>query len=296
MNQINKHHVFKIFRKLANIFYGCGLRDRFELIDRLFRITNRWLAPNVTHVRGHVMYLDWDDSMGLAVAGEYQPAETRLILDLIQPGQIALDIGANIGYYTLILAELVGPSGHVYSFEPDPYSFELLARNIAANHYVNVSAFQMAVSNEDQELLLYRSRFRNLDHRIVKFNASSEAVSVRAVKLDSFLPELLDRDISFIKMDIQGAEGLALEGMRRIILESSSLHLFTEYWPAGLEQTGYGGDRYLESLSTLGFELIDLREMGEDGSLPDPISIAELRRMYPPSFTGHTNILCNRIE
>ncbi len=115
------------------------------------------------------MYLDRDNSMGLAVQGVYEPAETQLVNDLVKPGQIVLDIGANIGYYSLIFLQLLGGEGHVYTFEPDPYSFELLSRNIAANEYSNASVFQVAVSNQEGQVQLHRDQFNNLDHRLASF-------------------------------------------------------------------------------------------------------------------------------
>ena len=91
------------------------------------------------------MFIDQDDSMGLALNGEYEPVETKLILELVKPGAAILDIGANIGYYSLLFAKLIGPSVQVYAFEPDPYSYDLLQQNILENGYPTIFAFQLGV-------------------------------------------------------------------------------------------------------------------------------------------------------
>ncbi len=84
-------------------------------------------------VLGHRMFLDRFDSLSLSVVGRHEQCITELVQQIIKPGDIVLDIGANIGYYTLIFARCVGPTGHVYAFEPDPGSFALLQKNVQIN-------------------------------------------------------------------------------------------------------------------------------------------------------------------
>ncbi len=118
-----------------------------------------------------------------------------------------------------------------------------------------------------------------------------KSTPVRSVRLDSLLAESLDRPIDFVKLDIQGAEGWALEGMTTLIDNSTSVQIVTEYWPAGLEQIGYGATRYLKYLSALGFRLYDLKQ---NGSRLVESSAEQLAQWYPAHFNGHTNLLCRR--
>lgn len=263
------------------------------MIDRAYKRINRSLALSVVEVHGNVIHLDQDDSMGLAIDGVYEPLETSLVLAHIQPGFHILDIGANIGYYTLLFAQLVGPSGHVFAFEPDPISFDLLSKNIAANGYQNISAFQMAVTDRDSELPLYRDKFNNLDHRIIKPPIAGSSIMVRAVRLDTFLPQVSDRQINFVKMDIQGSEGLALKGMVRLVSQMKTVYILTEYWPTALNQSGYGAERYLRKLIALGYEIYDISTKSD---LSHPATVDELIKRYPLESAGQTNLLCRRLS
>jgi FkbM family methyltransferase len=235
------------------------------------------------------MYLDQDDSMGLALGGGYETEETNLVLNLVRPGQVVLDIGANIGYYTLIFARLVGPTGHVIAFEPDPASFALLQRNIDENKYGNVTACPLAVSNVNAILTLYRDRFNNLDHRLTNPGRGGTALKVEAVRLDDFLPSHFDRPIDLIKMDIQGSEGLALDGMRSTLARDGGPLLLTEYWPLGLDQSGTGAEQFLRELEQAGYRLFDI--MSEQG-LSKAAKVEDILARYPVSYPVHTNLLC----
>lgn len=243
----------------------------------------------INNVHGHVMYLDRDDAMGIGLHGTYEPVETKLVTELVRPGMIVFDIGANIGYHTLLFAKLAGPDGHVFAFEPDPYSYSLLVKNIEANKYTNVSAYPLAVTDQAKQLKLYRSSLSNLDHRIVAHSQTEDTISIKGVKLDEF-PDVSDCVVDFIKMDIQSAEGWALEGMKDIVSRSKNVMILTEFWPAGLEHSQYGAEKFLRQLASMGFELVDVKD--DVGSAPE--SIEQLTKRYPSNLIDHTNLLCLR--
>jgi len=97
--------------------------------------------PEFIHVMGHKMYLAQNRyvSKQLVRHGIHEKNETNLVKSKIKEGEIVVDIGANIGYYTLIFAKLVGTSGKVFAFEPEPHNFHLLQKNLKANSYQNVT-------------------------------------------------------------------------------------------------------------------------------------------------------------
>src|SRR5437867_3185244 len=134
---------------------GSGLRGQLEQTQAQLQQLQVQVAQTIdktnlvlTHlhsqalVRGHWMHLDPTDSVvspTLRHFGVFEPFETQLVQQMVRPGDVVLDVGANIGYYTLIFAELVGEQGHVYAFEPDPRNFAFLAKNVHSNRYRNVT-------------------------------------------------------------------------------------------------------------------------------------------------------------
>src|SRR5512138_2867115 len=133
-----KEILFVTFRRTTRLFSGHALRDRFPLLNAAYRAIGRTLSPPTAQVHGQTMYLDPGDSMGLAIQGTYEPEETEAVLRSVKSGMVVVDIGANIGYYTLLFARLVGPQGRVIAFEPDPATFALLKKNVDSNQHRNV--------------------------------------------------------------------------------------------------------------------------------------------------------------
>lgn len=223
-------------------------------------------------VLGHQMYLDKHDNLNLSVVGRHEKLITELVQAEIRPGDIVVDIGANIGYYTLLFARSVGPSGHVYAFEPDPENFALLQKNIVLNGYTNVTLEQKAVSDRTDTLRLYLADNVG-DHRAYDSGDHRSCIEIPAVALDSYFGA---QKIDFIKMDIQGFEHTVLRGMQRILSENTAVKLISEFWPFGLHLAGSTARAYLDQLYSLGFRLTLL-----DGNqkLPD-CAIAEIETRY----------------
>src|SRR5919109_3585908 len=90
--------------------------------------------------------------------GALEPHEVSLFTDAVAQGAVVLDVGANIGWYTLLAARAAGPSGHVYSFEPDPRTLPSLEQNVRANGFSNVSVIPKAASDASRRQTLYLSR------------------------------------------------------------------------------------------------------------------------------------------
>ena len=137
-----------------------------------------------------------------------------------------LDIGANVGYYTALLADRVGPAGHVTAFEPEPGNHAVLRRTIAVNGFPNVEAVQGAVSQSSGESFLFLSELNQGDHRLYA-TAGRRRIAVPILAIDSFLPP--ETLIDFVKMDIQGSEGLALRGMLQTLRRSPNIQILTEF-------------------------------------------------------------------
>lgn len=289
-----KRIIYSAFRRLVKRASGYGLRQRVPLANLFYQKLNKFLSPTRVYVDDHIMYLDDADSLGLAVNEEYEIAETRIVQEQISAGQVVLDIGANIGYFTLKFARLIGDQGKVYAFEPDPDSFRILKRNILSNEYQNVILEPVAVSNVSAQAFLERDKYNNLDHQLVYESKSSKVIAVQTIRLDDYF-RFINEPVDFIKMDIQGAEVLAFEGMHEIVLRSKCLKLLTEFWPIGLQHFGgtNGAAHYLHELERFGFDIFEVDKMS--GALFLRSSI-ELLEKYLPSSRTYTNLLCVRRE
>src|SRR5262245_57312412 len=113
-----------LYRRGSTLLAGLGLR-RYALVNRLNSLVLSCVRPHEAVVLGHRMLLDRRDSLNLSLNGIYEPLETHFVEELVPPGGCVVDIGANIGYYTLLCARWAGPTGQVYAFEPEPENFSL---------------------------------------------------------------------------------------------------------------------------------------------------------------------------
>jgi len=230
-------------------------------------------------------------SKSLAMNYVWEPLDTDFILSNVKQKMNVLDLGANIGYYTILISKIVGNLGKVFAFEPSKENYEILTKNIRANRCFNVHSFQKAVSDLNKSGTLFLDDKNWGDHRIIDFavsekdqNRKSEKVDL--VNLDSFIPS--DISFNFIKMDIQGAEILALNGMRDIIKRSESLKMLIEFWPYALQNSGYQPQKLIEILRDYGFKLFILENRNKIPVYDDFYLITN----YGPN--DYTNLICEK--
>lgn len=259
----------------------------------LRRLTNRFLLrmiPEQVQIGAVKVVLNPADPVvsSALVLGIYEAGETRLIRERVRPGMRVLDIGANVGYYTALLADRVGPTGHVTAFEPEPGNHAVLCRTIEANGFGNVEVIQGAVSQSAGEGLLFLSELNQGDHRLYA-TANRRRITVPILALDSFLPA--GAVIDFVKMDIQGSEGLALRGMCQTLRRSPDVQVITEFWPEGLARAGVAPLEFLQTLQDeLGFTLWEVNDAGET-RLP----VSDLQSLIARNpGRCYTNLYCRR--
>ena len=238
---------------------------------------------------GFRMILDEPDSLKLSVSREFEPGETRFFKETLRPGQVVLDVGANIGYFTLLFAQQVGPHGHVYALEPEPRNFELLQRNIALNGFSNVTAMRRAAWHEPSTLMLYLNEENRGDHRAYPSEESRIGVSIDAGPLDDLLADL-PRPIDVVKIDIQGAEYNAVRGMRELLTRNRDVQVLTEFWPGGLRRCGSDPASYLSLFRELGFDFYTVH----DTARVEPATLRDILASPDLEGDGFTNVLCRR--
>jgi FkbM family methyltransferase len=226
----------------------------------------------------------------IAQTGVWESTETHWILENIEEGDIFLDIGANVGYYTVIAARVVGDTGRVYAFEPDPASFAFLDRNVRLNGFQNVTLELKAASDQNGAIKLYLDDRNKGDHRIYQTEKERPSVDIEAVALDDYFRDDVGR-IDFVKIDTQGAEMLILQGMQGIMRSNENVRMAVEFWPHGLSGLGGTAEGLLEILESHDFLFFDLgpgsgREVRLDLPVVEKAQLLEAHTVENRSFTN----------
>jgi len=223
------------------------------------------MTRTLTHEMTDGVRVVTPDSLNLItpyVLGEQQDwfeDEIAFLRRSLQPGQRAIDIGANYGVYTLSIAKAVGPTGTVWAFEPTSSTAAFLAQGIAANHFTQVVLEQSALSREcgTAQLTINASPELNALTRDEPSGGASE--TVRLVTLDDCLERYHWENIDFVKIDAEGEEENIIEGGRRFLTDTSPLILYevkaSDAWHLGLigkfAALGYDSYRLVPGLDVL---------------------------------------------
>jgi FkbM family methyltransferase len=222
----------------------------------------------------------------LRTRGVWEPLETRAVLALLNPGDGFVDLGANLGYYTVLGALRVGAAGRVMACEPDPGNFALLERNLADNGLPWVRALRCAVTDRAGPVRLYRSPDNQGDHRLYDSGDGRGAVPADAVTLDGLLGDAPEA-WHLVKMDTQGCEALILRGAGRFLAaHPGRLAWIVEFWPLGLARSGADATELLERLAALDAELAILDEAAGRVVPTTVAALAELARGGLSPATG----------
>jgi len=206
--------------------------------------------------------------------GAHEPAITRYLLEHVRlgDGEVAFDVGANLGWYSVLLSRLSGPGAQIFAFEPDPESYRLLTRNLAANGAGNVAAFNVALGETPGVAELHRYKSSNNGrHTLLSGNTSGGIVRVPVDTLRDFWDRhaLGDRPIRLLKVDVEGFEYFVLRGAGELLRRCRCLLL--EYSPDSLPVAGLKAQQILDLLAASGLEPHAFL-----GDRPVPVSYREL--------------------
>jgi FkbM family methyltransferase len=169
--------------------------------------------------------------------GQWEPFETFCVWHPLRKGSVFYDIGANVGWYTIVGSWRVGRRGRVFAFEPDPDNFTLLWRNVTENGCKNVGLFPMAVADRSGQASLARSPVNMGDHRLDSLKSGRETIPVPVTTLAAIIEAGLPAP-DVIKLDTQGSEAKILAPLARLMKVNPRVALATEFWPFGLSQAG----------------------------------------------------------
>ena len=153
--------------------------------------------------------------------GNYEPEDTDYLMQALRPDDICFDVGANLGYYTVLMAKAV-PQGRVYAFEPDPFSHALLQLNVRINRLENVALNCLALGERSGTSNFFRctdgafNSFKDTARKPV-----SNVIEVQVTTLDEFITANDVPRVDFVKVDVEGAEGLVLAGAKGLLQDSA---------------------------------------------------------------------------
>jgi FkbM family methyltransferase len=191
--------------------------------------------------------------------GWHQATELPILATSLSHGEVVLDIGANVGLWSLILSKAVGANGKVFAFEPTQITYNTLTENVALNSLTNVVTLPYALSNHNGQVRLYHdvdaSRNSFGETRLTNVASAYEEVSTRT--LDSLIAELHLEALDFVKIDVEGAEPLVFEGARNTLARFRPTILF-EVSPKALAALGFRCESPLEILSDLSYRFYEL--------------------------------------
>lgn len=247
--------------------------------------TNKPIGLIETQIDGFKLFIDSQDEIMVSTFNEikdYEIATTKVIKNLVKDKMTVVNIGANIGYFSLLMAKLVGPRGKVISFEPLPKNVELLRKNVEANGFTNVKIVQKAVSNKTGKGNFWLPNTALQSFLSEKGAWRTEKFEVETTTLDDFI-ENTDEKVDFVMMDAEGSEKIVLEGMANTIKQNADLDIITEYNPHPLKLAGSDAKSLLDTIQKYGFFMFKIDDATQK---VEPISRESLEKYQYPDYTN----------
>ena len=269
-----------------------SLRRMARKLKQFFEPLLATTLPNPVEVSGLAIY--WLPSacwyIRNFIAGTFEENSVRIFKSLLRPGATVLDLGAHIGLYSLLAGQIAGSEGRVYAFEPDPTVFPVLIRNITANGFAEIiHAEQKAVGNTEGSVKFFlastQSGYSSIYPAGIK---NAQCIEVQMTTLNSFLASEGWPPVDLIKMDIEGSEPLAFQGMKETAHRNTHLKMIVEF---NVSRFGRGLEKALSSfagLESLGFAHFYFLWEREPKKLIIPVDIPWL--LNQPVY----NILCTK--
>ena len=212
---------------------------------------------SVTEVHGFKLYLPPDERQSHFYLGSYEPEIAELLRSELTPESVFCDIGAHIGYFTMMGATLVKESGTVYAFEPFPDSAAAIRKSIDLNGFPNVRLIEGALSGSAGDFKLYLGPQRGR-HSLLPHEKPGSEIAVKCFRLDS----ILDRSPDFAKIDAEGSELAILEGAGKYLPKK----MVIEYNREREQKAKYAYEDFVSALSGFGYRTVKILDRSADDS------------------------------
>jgi FkbM family methyltransferase len=223
-----------------------------------------------------------------ALRGQYEPQVTRALEDLLTLGDTFLDVGANIGYFSLLAATLVGPQGHVYAVEPNDANVKLLESSIRRNGFKNITVMQVGATNRLQTLFLHATTGNGSTSAPGESDDLFAARTVPGIPLDNLLTQR-QSPLKLIKIDVEGYEYKALQGARTVLAQDRP-HIVFEFSANGLADIS--GPDFLGWLASLGYAFTNISAGRPLGATQ---TVAAIMADFEAARVDHIDVLATPI-
>lgn len=183
-----------------------------------------------------------DSVLSKIIYDGFEQDEILFVRKFLEKGDIFLDVGANIGLFSLIASQYVESKGKIYAFEPTPETFSRLCENVEINAFSNISTFQIGLSDKEEELLFNVSQAGydawNSFAKLKELEDSC-SISIKTTTLDSFLNQQEISDVNLIKIDVEGWEMNVLKGAKDLLSKEKAPVLMIEFTEGNAFSAGY---------------------------------------------------------
>jgi FkbM family methyltransferase len=275
---------------------GGRLQDVVPLYLTCAEFKNRKLGSleentTVVDLNTHRMYLPLNDPLvgqGIFRTGNYEPSVTNVIRKNLRVGDLFVDVGANIGYFTLLAASVVGSQGQVLAFEPFSTNVKFLYLSKCLNDFDQITIYPFALADREN-LCFYGNVGSNGQISAASHDPRRvfESTLVYSVRLDSLLEEILRLDM--IKVDVEGAENLVLSGAQRTLARYCPI-IISEFAPPSLQAvSGVSPSQYLNGLMLN--DGYNLYVLGEKDLIPCGKDCDKVMNIFADSGVDHIDIM-----
>ena len=234
--RIVRRFAFRLYQRILRRFGGFGL-SRLSAIQRL----DSWIYNNLKSqyaiVLGKRIYVGPRDHLDLSLNNVYEPLATELVKQIVFSGDHVLDVGANIGYYTILLSDLVGETGQVHACEPEELNLRILRENVEQNQLKNVQILDYALGDFDgqSEIHVFPGN-RGMNRLWNTHHTETDSIQIIRVFRAENTTELQDAALDFVKLDVEGFEFRALSAFKKEQFSPDGHILLIEYSPDYLRQ------------------------------------------------------------
>ena len=259
-----------------------------EFADRGIMGLRRFRAE-IRQLDGFRIYIAPDDPVigrQLIENGDYEPEVSSVFRTMHRTGMRVLDIGANIGYYSMLSAFGVGPTGRVWAMEPNPHNVAFLLASRDLNRFRNLQIVQAAASDRWDILEYFSASSNGITRAVGEGSPEAYGETVQAMPATAVFGPGDALDV--VKIDVEGAEGLALRGLEPILRKYKPA-IFTEFSPVSMpERSRMSGEEYLRYLHALGYRLSVLSRTGPIDCGDDSSRVMEI---FAGSGSLHLDLL-----